>query len=183
MKNYILILIVTITFVFTACKNEMEKEVGEVEGLISMVNEIEKTVLSIDTTKAFQVKRQISKDLALIESLGDTLDREQAFMLDDYYFGKKRLFRFYNNYKDFITQIDYSKEQLNNLKQDLNNGLVTKEKFKEYYLAEQASVMSLNGKVNKSVGGIEESIQKMELQRPDVLALFEELKQKKVNNE
>lgn len=177
MKKYI-VLVLGITFALFSCKNAMEKEVGEVEGLISMVNEIEKTVLSIDTAKAFQAKRQISKDLALIESLGDTLDKQSAFMLDDYYSGKKRLYRFYNNYKDFIIQIDYSKEQLNNLKQDLNNGIVTKEKFKEYYMLEQASVMELNSKVNKSVGGIEESIQKMELQRPDILALFEELKQR-----
>jgi len=182
MKKITLVLVGMI-IVFTACKNEMSKEIGEVDGLITMVNEIEKTVLSVDTAKAFQAKRQISNDLQLIENLGDTLDKESAFILDDYYSGKKRLYRFYNNYKDFIVQIDYSKKQLDNLKQDLNNGIVTKENFKEYYMLEHASLMDLNSKVNKSVGGIEEAIQKMELKRPDILNLFEELKQKAASDE
>jgi len=181
MKKYITLIFV-VAIVFTACKNEMQKEIGEVDGLISMVDEIEKSVLSVDTTRAFAAKKQVSMDIAMIESIGDTLDKETAFRLDDYYSGKKRLFRFATNYNGFIKQIDFAKEQLNNLKQDLNNGLVDKEKFKDYYAAEQASVMELSSQVNKSVGGIEEAIQKMELDREEILKIFEELKQKNAEN-
>lgn len=182
MRKFTLVLVGMI-IVFSSCKNEMSKEIGEVDGLITMVNEIEKTVLSVDTAKAFQTKRQISKDLELIENIGDTLDKEDAFILDDYYSGKKRLYRFHENYEDFINQIDYAKNQLKNLKQDLNNGKVTKEKYKEYYMLEHGSILELNSKVNKSVGGIEEAMQKMELKRPEILELFEELKQKNASNE
>lgn len=171
-----------ISLAFTACKNAMEKEIGEVDALISMVDEIEKSVLSIDTTRAFAAKKQVSMDLAMIESLDDTLDKETAFRLDDYYSGKKKLFRFSSNYKSFITQIGFAKVQLNNLKQDIDNGIVDKEKFKDYYASEQASVMELSSTVNKSVNGIEEAIQKMELDREEILTLFEELKQKKSEN-
>ena len=181
MKKH-LVFILMISIAFTACKNAMEKEIGEVDALISMVDEIEKSVLSIDTTRAFAAKRQVSMDLAMIESLGDTLDKATAFKLDDYYSGKKRLFRFSTNYDEFITQIDYAKDQLKNLKQDINNGLVEKDKFQGYYNVEQASIMELSSKVNKSVGGIEVAIQKMELERDVIMSIFEELKQKKAEN-
>ena len=181
MKKYLVVALMFV-LVFTACKNEMQKEIGEVEGLISMVDEIEKSVLSVDTSRAFEAKRQVSMDITMIESLGDTLDKETAFRLDDYYSGKKRLYRFSSNYTGFIKQIDFAKEQLQNLKQDLNNGLVDKEKFKDYYAAEQASVMELSSTVNKSVSGIEEAIQKMELDREEILKIFEDLKQKKAEN-
>lgn len=180
--NKILFFVLILSLTFTACKNAMEKEIGEVDALISMVDEIEKSVLSIDTTRAFAAKRQISMDLAMIESLGDTLDKATAFKLDDYYSGKKRLFRFSTNYKGFINQIGYAKDQLKNLKQDINNGLIEKDKFKDYYIEEQASVMELSSKVNKSISGIEVAIQKMELERDEILTLFEELKQKKSEN-
>ncbi len=181
MKKYLVFILIT-SLAFTACKNAMEKEIGEVDSLISMVDEIEKSVLSIDTTRAFAAKRQVSMDLAMIESLGDTLDKATAFKLDDYYSGKKRLYRFSTNYKEFITQIDYAKNQLKNLKQDINNGLVEKDKFQEYYNVEQASVMELSSKVNKSISGIELAIQKMELERDEILLIFEELKQKQAEN-
>lgn len=181
MKKYLVLIFIT-SLAFTACKNAMEKEIGEVDALISIVDEIEKSVLSIDTTRAFAAKRQVSMDLAMIESLGDTLDKATAFKLSDYYSGKKRLYRFSANYKEFITQIDYAKNQLKNLKQDINNGLVEKDKFQGYYNDEQASLMELSSKVNKSVNGIEVAIQKMELEREGILSIFEELKQKQVEN-
>lgn len=185
MKKYITLIFI-VTVVFTACKNEMQneiqKEIEEVDSLISLVDEIEKSVLSVDTSRAFAAKKQVSMDIAMIESLEDTLDKETAFKLDDYYSGKKRLFRFASNYNGFIKEIDLAKEQLNNLKQDLNNGLIDKEKFKDYYASEQASVMSLSSQVNKSVGGLEEAMQKMELNREDILKVFEELKQKNAEN-
>lgn len=181
MKKYLFFILI-ISIAFSACKNAMEKELGEVDALISMVDEIEKSVLSIDTTRAFAAKRKVSMDLAMIESLGDTLDKATAFRLDEYYSGKKRLYRFSTNYKDFIKQISYAKDQLNNLKQDINNGLVEKDKFQGYYNVEQASVMDLSSKVNKSVSGIENAIQKMELERDEILLIFEELKQKNSEN-
>lgn len=167
---------------FTACKNAMEKEIGEVDGLISMVDEIEKAVLSVDTSRAFSAKRQISADLAQIEAFADTLDKETAFRLDDYYYGKKKMYRFASHYNEFINQIAYAKKQLNNLKQDINNGVVDKDKFDGYYNVEQASIMELSSKVNKSVNGIEVAIQKLELDREEIVKIIEELKEEKDGN-
>lgn len=182
MKQYLLI-ISLIAFSFFACKNAYEKELGEVEGLITMVDEIEKTVLSVDTSKAFDAQRKIAQDFKVLNSLNDTLSKEDAFRLDDFYSGKKKIFRFSSNYMYILKQVEFAKKQLNELKQDLNNGLIEKDKFKEYYSTEHASIMDLNMQVNKSVNGVDEAVQKLELNRSEIDKLLEELSNKAVENE
>ncbi len=177
------LLIVIFSSLLVACGNQYQKEIAEVDGLLTMVNEIEKTVLSVDTSKAFETQRQIIKDLKYIESLNDTLDKETAFLLGDFYSDKKKIDRFYSNYHVIINQIDISKKQLNNLKQDLNNGLVSSEKFKDYYSAEHASIMDIDMKVNKSVRGIDEAIQKLEINRPELDKLLADISSKSGSNE
>ena len=182
MKNYT-VLFLAIILTFTACKNGYEKEVGEVDSLMSIVSETEKSLFSVDTSRAYSAKRQIEADLKFIATMGDTLDKETAFRLDEYYSGKKKLYRFSENYDDFIRQLNFSKDQLTNLKQDLNNGKIKKDDFNKYYQTEQSSIMELNSKIHKSIDGIEVAIQKMEIDRDDILEIFEGLKQSAPTND
>lgn len=181
MKYYILLLLTPL--MLFACENAYQKEIGEVESLESIVNETEKMLFSIDTSVVYKTKRQVGEDLAQLQSFGDTLDRETAFKLGDYFAGKKQLNRFTDNYQIFVQQIEFSKKQLVDLKQDLNNGLITKEKFHEYYMAEQSSVMDLNGRVNKSVGGLDKVIERLNAERDDIIQVLESLKENSEENE
>ena len=94
MKKY-LVGIIVVSLVLGACTQVNEKEIGEVDGLINILGETEKTLLSVDTSRAFSAKRQIAQDLMLIESTTDTLDKETAFKLGDYYAGKKKAYPFF----------------------------------------------------------------------------------------
>ncbi|MBL4592250.1 MAG: hypothetical protein JKX68_00365 [Flavobacteriales bacterium] len=182
MKKYILFIIIT-GLSFSACNNPNQKEIGEVEALLAIIEETEKSLLSIDTSAVFMAKRQMDKDMAEISMINDTLTREEAFKLDDIFGSKKRLQSIMMNYPGLIRQIEFSKTQLNNLKQDLENGLVKKEAFKAHYALEQAEVMTLNVQVNKTIGGLDFALEKLKSDRPLLLELIENKKLKAADNE
>ncbi len=182
MKKYILLIFV-IGLGFNACNNPYEKEIGEVEGLLVIVNDTEKSLLSVDTSRVFAAKRQMEKDLAEFNRTSDTLNRKEAFKVADIFGNKKKLYRLTSNYHDFMNQIKFSKNQLNNLKRDLKNGLITKEEFKNHQIMEQTAVMKLSTEINKAVDGLELALQKLELDRPELLKILEQRRLEIVTNE
>ena len=166
-----------------SCENPNKKEIGEVDELISMIEDSEKSLLSVDTSVVFAAKRQMDIYIADINSLNDTLTREEAFQLEEFFGSKKRLHKIMGNYPGFIRQIEFSKDPLNNLKQDLENGLIKKEDFKTHYVTEQAEIMSLNAQINKAVGGLDFAVEKLESDKSAILEFIENKKLKAADNE
>lgn len=175
--------ILLITLIFGACNNPNQKEIAEVEALIAKVGETEKSLLSIDTSKVFGTKRQLELDIAEFNNLSDTLSKEEAFRVAEYFGSKKKFYRLTARYPKFIGDIETSKKQLDNLKQDLENGLVKKENYTTYYTEEQMILKDLDFQINKLITGIDVVVEKYEKDRPDLLNLMEELKQKAAANE
>ena len=177
MKKYILGTLF-VALLIGACTNPNKKEINEVDALLVSVIEVEQSLLSIDTAKVFGTKRQLEKDLAAFNKIGDTLSREDAFEIADYFGSKKKLYRLTAGYSALVNQIRISKEQLNNLKQDLENGLIDKEDYATYYSEEQSILKALMLKINKLTTGIDRVVEKYEADRPKLLLLIEDLKQK-----
>ncbi|PCJ24253.1 MAG: hypothetical protein COA97_10185 [Flavobacteriales bacterium] len=171
MKKYILFIIIS-GLVFSACNNPNEKEIGEVEGLIRIVEEAEKSLLAIDTSVVFTSKRQMDEDISAINRVYDTINREIAFRLDDIFRSRKMLRRMVSNYPGLIRKINFSKNQLNKLKQDLENNLIKKEDFKKHFIMEQAEVMTLSAQINKTIGGLDFALEKLKSDRPELLKIL-----------
>jgi len=182
MKRYILFILIT-GLVLNACNNPYEKELQEVNSLIALVDETEKSLLSIDTSSVFAAKAQMEKDLSEFNMLVDTMNKEEAFKVGDIFGNKKKLYRLTENYPNFVRQIEFTKTQLENLKQDLENGLIKKEEFSGYYEIEQSALMNLNHEIDKSINGIETAIGKFEIDRPDLLKMIEQKKLDKTVDE
>ena len=153
MKNIFLpILLLTITLF--SCKNTFEKELKEIADIHDTINNTEEVLLSVDTIKTFALVREIKQDLWKFGNKYDSLSKEDAFKIADYYSNKKSLYFFYSNYSKFTTEIEISRAQLDALKKDLNDGLISKEQFLDYHKNEQEIVVGLNAKINNSVSGI-----------------------------
>jgi len=182
MNKYILG-ILFIALIFGACNNPNEKEIREVDALIAKATETEKSLLSLDTAKVFGTKRQLEKDIATFTKIGDTLTKEDAFKISDIFGSKKKFYRLTAGYPKFINQLEISKKQLNDLKQDLENGLIKKENYTTYYSDEETALKDLDIQINKLVIGIDIVVEKYETDRPVLLSLMEELKQKTAVNE
>jgi hypothetical protein len=182
MSKYILVLLfVTVSFV--ACNNPNEKEINEINALIAKATETENSLLSIDTSKVFGTKRQLEADIESFSEIGDTLSKAEAFKVSDIFGSKKKFYRLTAGYPKFIEQIETSKKQLNDLKQDLENGLINKDNYSTYYSDEQIALKDLDLQINKLVIGIDIVVEKYEKDRPELLNLIEKLKQKSAVNE
>ncbi|MGB0882086.1 MAG: hypothetical protein ACPGSO_03975, partial [Vicingaceae bacterium] len=76
-----------------ACNTPNQNEIKEVEALIAKVDSTEKALLSLDTAKIFGTKRQLATDIKEFERIKDTLTREEAFRVADYFGSKKKFYR------------------------------------------------------------------------------------------
>lgn len=181
MKNFISILI--LGFVFIGCSNLNQSEIDQVDKLLSLVKEAEKEILSIDTTQVFSTKRQMVKDFKTYTQFTDTVSKEEAFRIDEIFGSKKKFIRITKKYNSFIVEIKHSKEQLNHLKTDLENELISKEDFSTYYESEKTAFNALKFSLNKSIGNFNVAIGKFELERGELLELIENRRQRSVTNE
>ena len=176
-RKYIIIIFV-IGLGLNACQNANEKQIGEIEGLISIIDDTQKTLLSVDTSQVFSAKRQMENDLKDFNSTRDTLTKAEAFVMDNYYSSKKRIYRLTSNYAKYMQQINFSRKQLEDLKQDLENGLISKKNFSKYYTTEQMAVMDVNSQITEAISGLDVALGKLILDRPDVLKIIEQKKLK-----
>ena len=180
MKKNISIIIITFLGVIS-CTNPNEKAIAEVDALLVIVEESENSLLSVDTSIVFAAKRQMDNDMTEIKMITDTLTREEAFKLDDIFRTRKRFNKITTNYSGFIHEVEFSKNQLNNLKQDLENELMKKEDFKIHYAKEKEYIMVIKSQINKVVGGLDEAIEKQKIDRPTLLEIIENKKLEATN--
>ncbi len=181
MKNFLIVLITSITLF--SCGNANQKEIAEVDGLLTLIEETEKSLLSIDTARVFATQRQMEIDFKEYTQFTDTITREEVFRVDEIVGSKKKFNRTTKNYIAFLDNVNYSKEQLGNLKTDLKNGLIKKEQFLIYFESEKSAFNGLTKKIEKSIGDFEVAIAKYELERPEFLQLIENRRQRAAENE
>ena len=181
MKYFIVILI--IGSVFTGCSNENQVEIEQVETLLSLVEEAEKEILTIDTSNVFSMKRQMVKDFKEYTQFTDTISKKEALRVDDIFGSKKKFIRITKKYNSFIIKIKHSKEQLNHLRTDLENEIISKEDFLTYYESEKTAFNALKLQLTKSTGNFKVAIAKYDLERKELLELIENRRQRSATNE
>jgi hypothetical protein len=176
MKSYLILL--TVVIGLCACSSPNQKEIGEVDELLLLVDSLEKSLLSIDTSRVLATGRQMDTDFKEYFQFTDTLTREEVFRVENIFGSKKRFLRIKKNYGALTQELSHSKKQLNNLKVDLKNGLVKKEQYRGYYDSEKNAYNGILHKISKSVINFEEAISKYELERPELLEFIEKRKQR-----
>ena len=108
-------------------------------------------LLKVDTATVFELSRKVKSDLKLLHQLVDTLELKSAKIISDAYAERSQLFYFKKHYAQFIIELKYSTQQMKQLQQDLNNGLLTTEKFNQYYQQEKEIIVNLNKKIQQSI--------------------------------
>jgi len=172
LKNITLITLVTFSSIWLcSCNEDYTNEIGHVNGLIKILDSSEEVLHDVDTSTLFEMTIFIKQSIKKIQSKNDTLTKEAALEADQFVGRLKSLYNLSNNYKKYQKEIDLIRTQLNNLKQDLNNGIISKEKFPAYYENEQGAVITINENINHATNGISERFKKMKENK----AAFEKL--------
>ena len=166
-----------------SCNNTNKKEIDEIDELLEIINKTENKLLALDTAKIFESKRQIVLDFKNYTQFTDTIKKEEALRIDDIFGTKKKFIRIHKYYTSILENLNYSKLQLNALKTDLNNELLSKEVFLDYLNSEKNALDELLTKFNKSTTNFEEAIAKYKIDRTEVLQLIENRRKRFLGNE
>ncbi|HEY9083300.1 MAG TPA: hypothetical protein VIN73_08190 [Vicingaceae bacterium] len=171
-KNITLITFIAISAIgLFSCGEDYTNEIGHVDGLIKILDSSEEVLHDVDTATLFEMTIFVKESIAKIKSKNDTLTKEAALEADQFVGRLKSLYGLSKNYNKYQQEIDLIRTQLNNLKQDLNNGIISKEQFPAYYEIEQGGVISINDKINHATNGMSNRLDKMKENK----AAFEKL--------
>jgi len=174
MKKVLLSLLLVATIF--SCRNSFEAEHQQIVDLQTTIDEAEKVLLAIDTVETFTMVREFKQELWRFGAKYDSLDKEAAFKMADYYANKKSLYFLYDNYAVFVKEIDLSRKQLLNLKKDLDNNIIDQKKFEEYLITEKNMIVSLDEKIKNSAKSIVISMDRIKASKVEVKEILKKYK-------
>jgi len=166
-------ILLLISILLFSCANNNEREAKQIEELAAIVTAAEEVLHSVNKDSLLEITRLVKEDIKRIQAKNDTLTREAAFKADDYVGRLKHLTRLAINYSKMENELHLVKTQLNNLKQDLENGLIKKEAFLTYYESEKTAVILINDKIAHATNGMPQRIRKMFANRDEFVALID----------
>lgn len=143
MKKIILICFV-VYFSVIACKPLYIKQgIVSIDSLATRLNETRIAISSLDTFAIQQKYSQYSESIKRIKNFpDDNFNSEEWKILGQYGQIRKPLKNFTLGMKGFYTEAEYSTRQLENLKFDLKNKLLSPEIFEEYFKKEKDAVQN-----------------------------------------
>lgn len=137
----ILILIVS------SCRQNTTEQKVQLNDLLMEVQQFKDSISAIDTTSIFESSRTIKQNLKFIHNNLDTIDVNTASIIAEVYKEREKVFFVEEHYYDFLNELSISQQQLEKLKIDLDNGLLTKENFNTFYQEEARIFVNLNQKI------------------------------------
>jgi TolA-binding protein len=143
MKPYFASFLVIISLSFTSCQNKHSVENLEIEKLQNKLGENAKT-LQIDISLFESRVNEINQNLDLLKKeYTDTLSLELGMQFDKYKAMRKIYDKQVDAYSACIKEQMELETQLTHLKEDLVNGLIGKQEFKNYFQQEKADIEAL----------------------------------------
>lgn len=171
--NLLNTIVLIISILLFSCSNSNEREIVQIEGLTEIVTAAEEVLHSVNKDSLVEITKLVQEDIKRMQAKNDTLTRDAAFKADEYVGRLKHLTRLAINYGKMEDELHLVKTQLNNLKQDLENGLIKKEDFLTYYESEKTAVILINDKIAHATNGMSQRIRKMFANHDDFVALID----------
>lgn len=124
-----LTLIVGVLFVAVACnQTHYRAEINTIDSLLTKLDSTDKELAALDTSGLESAGRSFRQKFQYIQQLheeaGDTIDRDLAFLLADFRSLRKPYAHLKSEYASAKKEMDFSKNQLVNLRHDLENNLL-----------------------------------------------------------
>ena len=164
--GYILLLM-TVGYLVSCTSKADQAKIQSIDTLLTTLNEAEEMLLSVDANLVNQKLEEINSDADFLNThLKDTIDKATAIEISEYLRYKKSLQFYKENYPEFVEAINTSKKQLNNLKADVENGLLTDEQFNTYYNNEMRIALEIMQNVERAVNGVNLVLNKIDEKKP-----------------
>jgi hypothetical protein len=150
-------------------------EIQEIDSLTNALANAKIQLSKMDTGKANANTKQCEADLKVLFALKIPVDKEEAFVVDDYNNILKSYKKLSMRLPVLLEEIETVPRQLENLRKDLKNNLIVKEKAEKFvvheHMAAEAVVTGIND-ISKSYSMLDQSFQ---VSREKILHLIQTL--------
>ncbi len=170
----------TLALFISACsQGPLTKYIAEVDSLIEVVKIADGELQAIEPSKYQSWKDSIDFDVRFVHATySDTMPLEKAVKVDTYYRTKKSIAKYEKTWKDQSNDIKFSLKQLQELRLDVESGVIDTLGFTEYFNSEKEAVGRLI-ESNVSLTAWAKSIEKNFTNlRPEVQAIIQDGKSK-----
>jgi len=139
----ILSFLIALCLLSTSCSTDKyNKQISQIDSLNAVLDSALKKLNTLDTTVVQSHFKEYSKNIKIIrENFKEKDNNEIWTVLTRYGMLKKPLRDFTNHYVKYSKQISFSRKQLSNLKADIKDNAVAKDKVLQY-IGEEASFVN-----------------------------------------
>lgn len=143
--NRFLSLIFICIFLISCQPNEVKERSKQVDSLQVVMNKSAETLMALNPEFTAEANGIIEEKLDFIQNnYSDTMNRETAILIGDYTRMRRNLNKLNTTYKSQLTQVDYTKKQLENLKTDVKNQKIGQEEFEVYLNTEKEQIEKIS---------------------------------------
>jgi hypothetical protein len=133
--------IIASLFLGSCAPNLSEDKVKQLDTLAMRVDSLGNQLTTYDSLAISKSSIQFYDNYEFISSeMKDTIEPKTAFMLDQYFALKKAFNYYHQNYSQAKFQIAEEKEQLDDLKKDIENGLIEEKQLTKYLALEKENL-------------------------------------------
>lgn len=169
-------ILLALLFLFS-CENNREEEVKKIDELIVQLHQTENKFNAIDSVTLFSVYVKMITDLKDLHYFTDTIESET---LDKINLANKHLptLTAATQYFPILSsELHHSKTQLQNLKQDAENGLIEKAKFNDIYEQEKSILINLTHVLDSTYSELDSKLIETKNYYPTVDSIVDYFKQ------
>ncbi len=131
---YSLIVVVSL---LTSCSNSYSPEIKVIDSLLVALDSSKTVLYNLDTGQVYRRIKTCTRNINYIYNNDDTVNREQAFFIDDYSLCRKYYGKIAQKFPRLFEEIETVPKQLENLKRDLSKNLISQDKAAKFLAEEQ----------------------------------------------
>jgi hypothetical protein len=177
MRRILTVAFAATTMLLTSCSNpEIEEMVAIIDSSYSAVQKSEAELMSIDTAVIGKMVRYNTTALSAIQNnFKDTATKEQSIFISDINAVRRSFSKLNVRRESLIKDMIYAKSQLNDIKKDVKNGLMTPQDFDDHFPIEQQAVELFITTVQGSIIWNESNTKRFETMKPQIEKFLEEI--------
>jgi chromosome segregation ATPase len=172
------LIVVAMTGTFACQQTHYAREIHAIDSLLVLVDTVRIDYRRIDTTGYAEGSNGFASRIGFVQSAykKDTMEREVAMLMANYRDLKKPFSRFKNEYERIGKEIEFSRNQLLDLKHDLEHNLLDSNLVRKMLSSETEAVDQLVFQVNELKLSQKTTRQKRQDLEPKVDSLIQYLK-------
>lgn len=149
MKTVIPVLLLLSLFFCSCSKSEHKESIKKLDSLETVLSGLKEEVNKLESDSSKGIYNTVKKEIDFIGKnlAGLPKNQEKNLALDKYANHSKGLKRVYKNLSVYLKDIDYSQNQINNLRSDIKKGVLKKQEIEQFVSDEETAVILLEVKI------------------------------------